>query len=26
VGFEDFNKLMNDLGFYWLGWNLHPRV
>lgn len=26
VGFEDFSKLMNDLGFYWLGWNTHPRV
>ena len=26
VGFEDFSKLMNDLGFYWLGWNSHPRV
>jgi CheY-like chemotaxis protein len=26
VGFDDFNKLMNDLGFYWLGWNSHPRV
>ena len=26
VGYEDFNKLMNDLGFYWLGWNSHPRV
>jgi len=26
VGFDDFNKLMTDLGFYWLGWNSHPRV
>jgi CheY-like chemotaxis protein len=26
VGYEDFNKLMTDLGFYWLGWNSHPRV
>ncbi len=26
VGYEDFNKLMNDLGFYWLGWNAHPRI
>jgi CheY-like chemotaxis protein len=25
VGFEEFSKLMNDLGFYWLGWNTHPR-
>ena len=23
VGFEEFSKLMNDLGFYWLGWNAH---
>ena len=26
VGFEDFSKLMNDLGFYWLGWNTHPHA
>jgi len=26
VGFDDFNQLMNDLGFYWLGWNSHPRI
>ncbi len=26
VGFDDFSKLMNDLGFYWLGWNSHPQV
>lgn len=26
VGFEEFNKLMNDVGFYWLGWNTHPSV
>ncbi len=25
VGFEEFSKLMNDLGFYWLGWNRHPN-
>lgn len=25
VGFEEFSKLMNDLGFYWLGWNTHPQ-
>lgn len=24
VGFEDFKKLMDDLGFYWLGWNTNP--
>jgi CheY-like chemotaxis protein len=24
VGFEDFKKLMDDLGFYWLGWNVNP--
>lgn len=26
VGFEEFSKLMSDLGFYWLGWNTHPRT
>ena len=26
VGFEDFSKLMNDLGFYWLGWNSRPNL
>jgi CheY-like chemotaxis protein len=26
VGFEDFKKLMGDLGFYWLGWNTNPEV
>lgn len=26
VGFDDFSQLMNDLGFYWLGWNSHPRL
>ena len=25
VGFEDFKKLMDDLGFYWLGWNVNPH-
>ena len=24
VGFEEFKKLMDDLGFYWLGWNTNP--
>src|SRR6266540_7132166 len=26
VGFEDFKKLMDDLGFYWLGWNVNPAI
>ncbi|NOH04143.1 MAG: response regulator [Chloroflexi bacterium] len=26
VGFEEFSRMMNDLGFYWLGWNTHPRM
>lgn len=26
VGYEEFSNLMNDLGFYWLGWNIHPRL
>ena len=26
VGFDEFSKLMQDLGFYWLGWNTHPRI
>ncbi|NQU20062.1 MAG: response regulator [Candidatus Nealsonbacteria bacterium] len=24
VGFEAFTEMMECLGFYWLGWNLHP--
>ena len=24
LGYEEFKQLMNDLGFYWLGWNAHP--
>jgi CheY-like chemotaxis protein len=26
VGFEEFKRLMNDLGYYWLSWNTHPRI
>ncbi len=26
VGFEEFKKMMDDLGFYWLGWNTNPRI
>jgi hypothetical protein len=26
VGFEEFKKLMDDLGFYWLGWNINPGL
>lgn len=26
VGFDDFKKLMDDLGFYWLGWNVNPHL
>ena len=26
LGYEEFRKLMEDLGFYWLGWNTHPQV
>jgi DNA-binding response OmpR family regulator len=26
VGFQEFKKLMDDLGFYWLGWNTNPEV
>jgi CheY-like chemotaxis protein len=25
VGFEEFKMLMDDLGFYWLGWNTNPH-
>lgn len=24
VGFEDFSRLLRDLGFYWLAWNRRP--
>lgn len=26
VGFEEFKKLMDDLGFYWLSWNTNPEI
>ncbi len=26
VGYEEFVQLMNDLGFYWLGWNMRPAL
>ena len=26
VGYEEFSELMEDLGFYWLGWNTNPQV
>lgn len=26
VGFEEFKKLMDELGFYWLGWNTNPGI
>lgn len=26
VGYAEFAKLMEDFGFYWLGWNTHPYV
>jgi len=26
VGFEEFNQLMESLGFYWLSWNTNPKV
>ena len=25
VGYEGFSELMEDLGFYWLGWNTNPH-
>jgi CheY-like chemotaxis protein len=24
VGFDEFKRLMDDLGFYWLNWNTNP--
>ena len=26
VGFEEFNQLMENLGYYWLRWNTNPKV
>jgi CheY-like chemotaxis protein len=26
VGFEEFRQLMDNLGFYWLSWNTHPKI
>ena len=26
VGFEEFKKMMDDLGFYWLSWNTNPEI
>ncbi len=26
VGFEEFKKMMDDLGLYWLSWNIHPDI
>ena len=26
LGYEEFKELMDDLGFYWLGWNMHPNI
>ena len=26
VGFEEFRRLMDDLGFYWLSWNTNPHI
>ena len=26
VGYAEFSQLMKDLGFYWLGWNMHPQL
>jgi len=26
LGYVEFKKLMDDLGFYWLGWNTHPNI
>ncbi|HSJ85884.1 MAG TPA: response regulator [Anaerolineales bacterium] len=26
VGFDEFKRLMDDLGFYWLSWNTNPTI
>lgn len=26
VGFDEFKRLMDDLGFYWLSWNTNPNI
>lgn len=26
VGFDEFKRLMEDLGFYWLSWNTNPNI
>ncbi len=26
VGFDEFTRLMNDLGYYWLNWNTSPHL
>jgi CheY-like chemotaxis protein len=26
VGFDEFKRLMDDLGFYWLSWNTNPSI
>lgn len=26
VGYDEFVKLMQDLGFYWLSWNTYPQL
>jgi len=26
VGYNEFSKLMDDLGFYWLSWNQNPEL
>ena len=26
LGYQEFKKLMEDLGFYWLVWNTHPSL